>query len=129
MGRFGNYKMLLGEPCRCYFKNDKGEYQYVMNAYYVGRGYCVRSFSDVAERLLYQVLKFDRYIPIRLYNKEYLYELQNKGYTNQKPINNPDFELNDFNTNDLIDFYEGHLDEFWWWKEIQDKVREELSKE
>ena len=47
------------------------------------------------------------------------FELKKNGYTNQKPINSPDFVIEDFNTDAIVDYYRGHLDEFWWWHEIQ----------
>jgi hypothetical protein len=38
------------------------------------------------------------------------------------------FKKEDFNIENIEDFYNGHLDEFWWWKEIQNKIQEELKK-
>lgn len=61
--------MLIGEPCRCYYKNDKGVYTYMGNGYYVGKGYCVmKSFTDVRDDLNNGIrpylIKYDRYIPM-----------------------------------------------------------------
>lgn len=125
MGKFGKYKMLLGEPVRCYYKDNKGNYLFQQTAYYVGNGFCVSSFTDVCDKIPYSVLKFDRYIPIRLFDKHYD---DTKPYLFKSPIMNPDFTLEDFNTENLVDFYEGHLNEFWWWNEIQDKVKEEINR-
>lgn len=123
------YKMLLGEPCRCYHKQADGSYQFNQVAYYVGSGCAVSSFTDVCDKLPYVILRFDRYIPTRLWNSDYLHELKTKSYTNLKQILLPDYEVEDFNTERLIDFYQGHLDEFWWWKEIQTKVGDTLYRE
>lgn len=125
------YKMLLGTPVRCYIKNNKGQYQFSQTAYYVGCGYCVSSFTDTFDNLKEGIepylLKFDRYIPIEMWNAEYYYELQNKGYTNLKPIINSDYTQEDFNIDNIEDLYDGHLDEFWWWEEIQDKIQKEIK--
>lgn len=126
MGKFGKYKMLLGEPCRCYFKNNKGEYIYHGNAYYIGEGCCVSSFTDVCDKLPYSIMKFDRCIPMRLWNTDYQYAKERGVHYNQhwnlKEILLPGFGVEDFNTDVLEDYYEGHLNEFWWWKEIQTQL-------
>ena len=125
------YKMLLGTPVRCYIKNQKGQYQFEQTAYYIGNGYCISSFTDTVDNLKEGIepylLKFDRYIPIEMWNAEYYYELQNKGYTHLKPIINSDYTQEDFNIDNIEDLYDGHLDEFWWWKEIQDKIQKEIK--
>lgn len=41
-------------------------------------------------------------------------------------LHTPDYVLEDFNTDVLEDWYYGHLDEFWWWKEIQKDVNEKF---
>lgn len=125
MGRFGRYQMLLGEPCRCYHKNTiTNEYEYVGNGYYIGNGLCViHCFTDIRDDLNKGIvptfIQYDRYIPTRLFNTDWWFELKKNGYTNQKPINSPDFVIEDFNTDAIVDYYRGHLDEFWWWHEIQ----------
>ena len=125
------YKMLLGTPVRCYIKNNKGQYQFEQTAYYVGKGYCISSFTDTFDNLKEGIepylLRYDRYIPIEMWNAEYYYELQNKGYTRLKPIINSDYTQEDFNIDNIEDLYDGHLDEFWWWKEIQDKIQKEIK--
>lgn len=132
MGKLGKkYQMLLGEPCRCYYKTDKG-YNLITIGYYVGNGFCVtRNFTDIRDDLNKGIepmlIRYDRYIPTRLFNTDWLYELKNLGYSRQKPINSPDYEIEDFNTDVLEDCYYGHLDEFWWWKEIQSTLRKVLN--
>ena len=128
MGKFGAYKMLLGEPCRCYYKDNKGGFQFHGVGYYVGNGCAVSSFTDVCDKMPYSILRCDRYIPIRLWNSDYLHELQTRGYTNLGQILSPDFVVEDFDTDKIIDYYEGHLNEFWWWKEIRERVMQEITK-
>ena len=126
------YKMLLGEPCRCYYKNDKGEYSFQGIGYYVGNGYCIRtSFTEIRDNLNKNISptlwRYDRYIPTRLWNSEYEYAkargVLHRQHWNLKEILLPNFSVDDFNTNVLEDVYYGHLDEFWWWLEIQREIR------
>lgn len=125
MGKLGKkYQMLIGEPCRCYYKHPNNSYHLVTIGYYIGSGYCVTmNFTDVRDNLNKGIepilFKYDRYIPTRLFNDDWLYDLKRKGYSRQKPINSPDYDIEDFNTEVIEDWYYGHLDEFWWWKEIQ----------
>lgn len=125
MGKLGKkYQMLIGEPCRCYYKHPNGSYNLVTIGYYIGSGYCVAmDFTDVRDNLNKGIepilFKYDRYIPTRLFNDDWLFDLKRKGYSMQKPINSPDYDIEDFNTEVIEDWYYGHLDEFWWWKEIQ----------
>ena len=134
MGKLGKkYQILIGEPCRCYFKSGKGEYNYMGNGYYVGKGYCVtKSFTDVRDDLNNGIrphlIKYDRYIPMRLWNEGYgtNYEWNGKRMVDNNRLHTPDYALEDFNTDVLEDWYYGHLDEFWWWKEIQKDVNEKF---
>lgn len=138
MGRFGKYKMLLGEPCRLYtFNVNTKEYIYCGNGYYIGNGCCVNDLTDIRDRFLRDIepviLHYDRYIPMRLWNKDYQYAKESGVlYKTQwvfKEILSPDYELNDFNTNNLIDYENVSLNEFWWWNRLRSMVyNESLTK-
>ena len=131
------YKMLLGEPCRCYHKNENGAYTFQRIAYYVGNGYCIiDGFTDVRDMMLKGIapilLKYDRYIPTRLWNTDYQYAkergLVHKFKWNLKEILLPNFSVENFNIENLVDFYQGHLDEFWWWHDIQKELQKIIGK-
>ena len=90
------------------------------NGYYVGKGYCVtESFTDVRDDLNNGIrpflMKYDRYIPMRLWNKDYgtNYGWNGKRMVDNNRLHTPDYDLEDFNTDVLEDWYYGHLDEFW----------------
>lgn len=135
MGKLGKkYKLLLGEPCRGYYKHDNGDYSFNGMCYYVGNGYCVLSITDTFDSLqrggAVILQKYDRYIPCRLWNKTYGQYIDVKGRRvfDDVKLNTPDYVLEDFNTENLVDYYDGHLDEFWWWHEIRKAVQVELEK-
>ena len=70
---------------------------------------------------------------MRLWNTEYQHAKE-KGvhynrHWNLKEILLPGYGVEDFNTDVLEDYYEGHLDEFWWWKQLLRDLREKLYKE
>ena len=130
------YRMLLGEPCRCYYKDNKGVYNFVGIGYYVGNGYCVmHNFTDIKDMLFngddIAVIHYDRYIPTRLWNNEYQYAKErgilHKLHWNLREILLPNYKVEDFNTEMLEDFYQGHLNMFWWWHEIQNRVLKEIE--
>ena len=135
MGKLGKkYKMLIGEPCRCYYKNNADKYSFQGVGYYIGNGYCVmHDFTTLRDNLLQgiepYIIKYDRYIPTRLWNKNYGSRIKvNEPFCryiiDDKRLNTPDYDIDDFNTDALEDWYYGHLDEFWWWHEIRKKVTE-----
>lgn len=135
MGKLGKkYQLLLGEPCRGYYKYDNGDYSFNGLCYYVGNGYCVFSITDTFDRLqrggAVILQKYDRYIPCRLWNKTYgqYIDVKGKRVFDDVKLNTPDYVLEDFNTENLVDYYDGHLDEFWWWHEIQKEVQNQLNK-
>ena len=101
------YAMLIGEPVRCYHYNtNTKQYEYNRLAYYVGNGYSI----DCFEKPFYPI-KFDRYIPHRLYD------------CNECKLLTPDWELEDFNTDKLVDFeYQGQFDEYDWWNDLQKEL-------
>lgn len=107
------YEMLLGEPVRCYRKTANG-YDFRQIAYYVGNGFCVSDFANVCDKQLYTLLRYDRYIPTRLWNLG--------------QILLPGHNVENFNTENLKDYYDGHLDYCPWWHEIQERVKSELKK-
>ena len=131
------YKMLLCTPVKCYYNNGKGEYVYNQTAYYVGNGYCVSSITNTVDGLKEGVppylIKFDRCIPLELINKNYgrfktiLYPYKH-NIIDTNFFYDAIFKKEDFNIENIEDFYNGHLDEFWWWQEIQNKIQEELKK-
>ena len=106
----------MGEPVRCYHKNEKGEYVYYDNAFYVGRGFCVKSFTKIIDDGICVVLTYDRYIPISFYNKV------------TKELNTDKYQLTDFNCDKIEDLDNGDLCDFWWWQLIQNKIDEEIKK-
>lgn len=106
--------MLLGEPVRCYRKTVNG-YEFRQIAYYVGNGFCVSDFASVCDKLPYTLLRYDRYIPMKLWNKDYQILLSGHNVEN-------------FNTENLKDYYDDHLDYCPWWHEIQERVKLELKK-
>ena len=107
MAQFGAYKMLIGEVVRCYHYNIYAKcYEFNRLAYYIGNGYSIGSF----EKPIYPI-KYDRYIPNRLYDS-----VKCKLLTT-------DWNLEDFNTENLIDFeYQGQFDEFDWWGQLQKEL-------
>ena len=101
------YSMLIGEPVRCYHYNTiTKRYEFRRLAYYVGNGYSI----DCFEKPFYPI-RFDRYIPHRLYD------------SNECKLLTPDWELEDFNTDKLVDFeYQGQFDEYDWWNDLQKEL-------
>ena len=102
-------KILLGTPCKCYYKDQKGSYVYNGYGYYVGKGYCVlHSFTDIRDDYNNGIsptfISYDRYIPCDL-----------------KIDNN--INKNDFNTENIIDIDNSNLNEFWWWHKIQNDLK------
>ena len=85
----GKYQMLLGEPCRLYhYNNITKTYEFMGVGYYIGNGYCVKDcFTDIRDNLSKGVkpyfLHYDRYIPTRLWNKDYQYAKE-RGVTNAR---------------------------------------------
>lgn len=129
-------KILLGSPVKCYHKKNNGEYSYMGLAYYVGNGYCVDSFTDTFDNLKKGInpdlLKYDRYMPLDLLNRNYgkmktiLYPYKHNTIDDNF-FNDAILKREDFNIENIEDFYSGHLDEFWWWNEIQNQIKKEMS--
>lgn len=117
------YEMLLGEPVRCYRKTANG-YEFRQIAYYVGSGFCVSDFASVCDKQPYELLQYDRYIPVRLWNDDY----NPCEFSNLGQILLPEYSVENFNTENLKDYYKGHLDDCPWWHEIQERVKLELKK-
>ena len=136
MARFGRYKMLLGEPCRLYhYNHHTNDYEFIGIGYYIGNGFCVRdNFTDIRDNLTKGItpcfLHYDRYIPTRLWNTEYQYAKEkgvlHKFHWNLKEILLPDFGVEDFNTDAIVDYNNDSLNEFWWWHEIQQILLNEI---
>ena len=92
--------MLLGEPCRLYhYNNITKTYEFMGVGYYIGNGYCVKDcFTDIRDNLSKGVkpyfLHYDRYIPTRLWNKDYQYakergvQYQSERYPHHHPHDN-----------------------------------------
>jgi hypothetical protein len=126
------YKMLLGTPVKCYYKNSKGGYDYMQTGYYVGNGYCVGSFTDVFDGLNNGIrpylLKFDNYIPLELLNKNYggfttAFFPHKRNIMDRNFFKDMTHKREEFDVENIEDFYTGHLDEFWWWHEIQIEIQ------
>lgn len=132
----GKYQMLLGEPCRLYhYNNITKTYDFMGVGYYIGNGYCVKDcFTDIRDNLSKGVkpyfLHYDRYIPTRLWNKDYQYAKErgvlHKQHWNLKEILLPNFSVEDFNTNVFVDYHNECLNEFWWWHEIQNILMKDI---
>ena len=101
-------KILLGTPCKCYYKYQKSLYVYNGYGYYVGKGYCVlHSFTDIRDDynngITPTFICYDRYIPCDLIDNN--------------------INKNDFNTENIIDIDNSNLNEYWWWHKIQNDLK------
>ena len=95
-----------------------GQYRDQMSDYYNNRDFGYGQYRD----------QVDDYRDDRNFTYGQYIDVKGRRVFDDVKLNTPDYVLEDFNTENLVDYYDGHLDEFWWWHEIQKEVQNQLNK-